>query len=272
MHFVQSVVRVSTLTVFAAGVAASMLHAQSAEAAAAVHTMIAREADAAQHKTTYSFVSFERSDRTGGHLWKEKVVETHQGRVRFLLEEDGKPLSGERTAGERGRLAQDVADPQAFAARESAQKDEEAHARQLLDLLGKGFVLDGAVGGDGDWHIHFEPDPNYSPNGVEEKVLHGMSGTLLIDARQMRMRHIEGRLAHDISVYGFLATVHAGSNFSSTKAPFDGTWRTVSVVNDIRGKAVLFKTIAKNQTVERSGFHRVPESLTIAQAVALVEQ
>jgi hypothetical protein len=41
-----------------------------------VDTMLAHEGDPAEHRYKYMYVSEERSERTGGHLWKEQVVET----------------------------------------------------------------------------------------------------------------------------------------------------------------------------------------------------
>jgi hypothetical protein len=238
-----------------------------------VSTMIAREVDASAHRQLFEYVSLERSDRTGGNLWVEHVVETSVGRVRFLIAENDIPLSPERIALERGRLAHDLANPAAFEAREKAQKDDEVHARQMLQLLPKAFVLENLHEAGDDWRIDFRPSPDYSPSGIEEKVLHGMSGYLLIDRKQVRMHVIEGRMSNDVNIgFGLLATVHAGSSFSSFKAPFQEQWRTVHVVSDIRGKAALFKTIAKNQDVTRSRFHRLDLPLTLGQAIALAEQ
>lgn len=81
-----------------------------ADARQIVATTLSNEDFALQHPNRYAYISEERSDRTGGHLWREKVVETGAGKVRMLLEEDGKPLSPEREAAERGRLAQIVSD------------------------------------------------------------------------------------------------------------------------------------------------------------------
>src|SRR5665213_2908993 len=50
-----------------------------------VNAMIANEDDDPSHRDRYEFVSNERSERTGEHLWTERVVETAQGRIRFLL-------------------------------------------------------------------------------------------------------------------------------------------------------------------------------------------
>ena len=238
-----------------------------------VNEMLAQEHDAAAHKDNFVYVSNERSERTGGHLWTERVVETPFGRVRLLQAEDGKPLSPERTKQERDRLANDAAHPEAFQKREQAQKDDEVHARQMLDMLSKGFILDNIKPQSGDWRIDFRPDPGYSPSGIEEKVLHGMSGWLLVTQSGMRLHHIEGRLPADVGIgFGLLANVKAGSNFETTKAVEQGQWRTVRVISDIRGKAVIFKTISRNQDVDRSAFKRVANNLTVAQAVELLER
>jgi hypothetical protein len=237
-----------------------------------VGTMLDHERDAAAHKDNFIYLSNERSERTGGKLWTERVVETPFGRVRLLTQEDGKAISPERAQQERARLANDAAHPADFQKREQAQKDDEMHARQMLDLLPKGFILENLKEQGGDWRVDFRPDPKYSPSGIEERVLHGMSGWMLINQKQMRLHHIEGRLPQDVSIgFGILATVKAGSNFESTKAPYDEQWRTIRVISDIRGKAALFKAISKNQDVARTEFKRVDNNLTVAQAVEMLE-
>jgi hypothetical protein len=235
--------------------------------------MLAQERDAAVHRDNFTYLSNERSERTGGHLWTERVVETPFGRVRFLIAEDGKPLTPERIRQERSRLANDVAHPEAFQKREMALRDDELHARQMLDMLRKGFILENIQEQGSDWRIDFRPDPKFSPSGIEERVLHGMSGWLLVDQRQMRLHHIECRLPQDVGIgFGILANVKAGSNFETTKAIVEGQWRAVHIISDIRGKAAFFKTIAHNQDVTRTEFKRVENNLTVAQAVAMAER
>jgi hypothetical protein len=238
-----------------------------------VNEMLAQEHEAANHKDNFLYLSNERSERTGGHLWTERVVETPFGRVRFLLAEDSKPLSPDRMKQERDRLANDAAHPEAFQKHEQALKDDEVHARQMLDLLSRGFLLENIKPQSADWYIDFRPDPKYSPSGIEEKVLHGMSGWLLVTQSGMRLHHIEGRLPADVGIgFGLVANVKAGSNFETTKAVEEGQWRTVRVISDMRGKAVLFKTISKNQDLARTEFKRVANNLTVAQAVEMLER
>ena len=66
--------------------------------------MLTHEGDPAEHRLKYMYLSEERSERTGGHLWTERVVETPMGKVRLLLAEDGKPLSPERQAAEKAQI------------------------------------------------------------------------------------------------------------------------------------------------------------------------
>jgi hypothetical protein len=237
-----------------------------------VEAMVAHEDDEAAHKDRYEFLSNERSDRTGGQMWTERVAEIKQGRVRYLVAVDGKPLTLEQDRVERGRLAGIVADPEAFVAREQTQKDDEAQARKMLDLLPKAFVFDNVRLQDGVWRMDFHPNPVYTPHGLQERVLYGMSGTIAIDAKAERLMHVEGVLKQDVSIgFGILATIKAGSRFSSDRGDRGGHWRTLDVMTDIRGKAILFKSVAKNSEITRSEFKYLEPGVTIAQAVELVE-
>ncbi|HEX9202099.1 MAG TPA: hypothetical protein VF865_21255 [Acidobacteriaceae bacterium] len=239
-----------------------------------VTTMLSNELTAAQHKDHYAYISRERSDRTGGHLWTEKVVESNAGKIRMLLEEDGKPLSPQRVAQERGRLAAIVADPTAFQKKSQTLKDDEAHARQLLTLLPNAFLFTEEREEGGYERIDFKPNPDYSPQSMEERVLHAMNGSMLVDAKAMRLREIEGRLPQDVSIgFGLLATIRAGSTFGTTRASFgQPDWKTTMLDTNINGKAIFFKSIAKREHAEHGDFVRVPNDLSVAQAVAIAEQ
>src|ERR1700712_284813 len=126
-----------------------------------VDTMLTHEGDPAEHRLKYMYLSEERSERTGGHLWLERVVETPMGKVRLLLAEDGKPLSTERQAAERAKLADVAAHPDTFQKREQAMKNDEEHPEQMLALLHKAFLFDEPRPEGSDLRIGFRPDPAY---------------------------------------------------------------------------------------------------------------
>ena len=139
------------------------------------------------------------------------------------------------------------------------------------DVKTKAFVVENMRQEGGDLRLDFRPNPYYSPQSLEERVLHAMSGYMLLDQKTIRMHHIEGRLPEDVNIgFGFLATIHAGSSFMTDKLqPSPGDWKTQRVDTDIRGKAAFFKAISKNQHVIRMEIQRVPNDLSVAQAVDL---
>jgi len=237
-------------------------------------TLVANEDLAARHKDHYTYLSRERSDRTNGHLWTEKVVETDAGKIRFLLAEDGQPLSPDRVAQERGRLAAIVADPAAFLHKSQSVKDDEVHAMQMLAFAPRAFLFSDARPEGNFIHIDYRPNPAYATQSIEERVLHAMTGSLLIDPQAMRLHRIDGHLPEDVSIgFGLLATIHAGSSFSTTRDRFgEPDWKTTQVDTAINGRVIFFRSIARNEHAEHSNFVRVPNDLTVAQAVTLAEQ
>jgi hypothetical protein len=109
---------------------------------------------------------------------------------------------------------------------------------------------------------------------MEERVLHAMSGTMLVDPKAMRLREIEGRLPQDVNIgFGILATIRAGSNFATTRDSFgQPDWKTTQLDTNIDGKAIFFKSIARKEHAVHSDFVRIPNELTVQQAVAVAEQ
>jgi hypothetical protein len=237
-----------------------------------VDTMLAHEGDPAEHRNKYMYLSEERSERTGGHLWMERVVETSMGKVRLLLAEDGKPLSTERQAREKEKLADIAAHPDVFQKREQAMKNDEQHAEQMLALLHKAFLFDEPHSDGNDLKITYRPDPAYVPKTMEEKVLHSMSGEVLVDKATLQLHRIEGKVPSDVSLgYGLLGTIHAGSSFSTThEMEPGGEWKDAIVNTAIEGKAMLFKEIGRNEHVVHSDFKRLSDNISVADAVGLL--
>jgi len=265
----------ATMTVLVCLLAVGGLRAQSSSTAQQiVNTMLTHENDPAEHRNRYMYLCEERSDRTGGHLWRERVVETSLGKVRLLLEEDGKPLSADRMAAEREKLRQIVAHAEEFRRREQAMKNDEEHAEQMLALLRKAFLFDEPRAEGNDLQIAFRPDPAYKTQSLEERVLHAMSGTVLVDRQTMQLHRIDGKMPTDVSLgFGLLGTVHAGSSFSTTheREP-GGDWKDATENTAIEGKAMLFKEIGKNEHVVHSEFRQLPPEISVAQAVELLER
>lgn len=239
-----------------------------------VSSMLAHENEAELHRDHYLYTSFERSERTSGHLWMERVAETNAGKIRLLLAVDGQPLSGDRLAEERERMADIATHPDAFQRRSQALKNDEQHAKEMLDLLPKAFLFENARQ-DGEFlRIDFRPNPDYVPQSMEERILHAMTGSLLVDQRVMRLRGIAGRLPEDVSIgFGLIATIKAGSHFDTTRQLVYGNeWKTQTLDTNISGRAIFFKMIGKNEHAEHSNFKLLPHEMSVPDAVAMLEQ
>lgn len=247
--------------------------ASGQDAAQTITTLVRNETDATAHRGRYFYVSEERSERTGGHLWKERVAETNWGKVRYLVAEDGQALTGDRLAAEKARVEGEGRDPEGFRRTEEARADDEQHAKQMLTLLPKAFLFDGPTVDGETLRVGFRPNPAYQPQSLEERVLHGMSGTVLIDRATIRLRGLEGRIPQDVSIgFGLLATIKAGSSFSTMRVPVGGIdWKTETLHTDINGKALFLKTIARKQESSHWGFKRLAEGMTVADAVKVLE-
>ena len=238
----------------------------------AVQKMIEREHEASLHKPPFSYISVEKSDRTGGHEWTERVVEVSEGKLRDLILEDGTPISEERRRREDARLRAIEKDPEPFIRHERAQKTEEQRAEKFLDLLPRAFLFEDN-GLQQNWEkISYRPNPSYVPQSYEERILHGMSGALLIDPRTNRLHMLQGKLGEEVSFgYGLLATLHCGSTFSIVRSPIHGDlWKTTQTDIRMNGHIVLFKTISRQQISTHKDFKLLSSNLTIAQAVALL--
>jgi hypothetical protein len=95
---------------------------------------------------------------------------------------------------------------------------------------------------------------------------------VLIDQKQLRLRHLEGNLPQDLSIgFGILATVHAGTHFVTERSEVGDEWRTTHVVSVLNGRVIFFKTLSRNQDMVRQQFHKLEKPLTLTEAVALAE-
>jgi hypothetical protein len=239
-----------------------------------VTNMLVNENVEASHRRHYMYVSKEISDRTNGHLWTEKVVETTVGKLRMLIAEDGKPLTQERIAAEKARLGEIAANPDKFNREELGRKGDEDKAKAMFNLLPKAFLFYNERPDGGFVKIDFKPNPSYHPQSMEEKILHEVIGSMLVDRKDARLHLLEGHLPQDVNIgLGFLATIHAGSKFSTTRNLVPGKeWKTATIDTNINGRALFFKSISQNEHAEHSDFEQVSMNVTLAQALELLEK
>jgi hypothetical protein len=210
---------------------------------------VEREASLRERSFIYTFIESPtgRMVMYGSNAWRI----FH--RVSFVIRSRRWPLTFRlRRTEEIARIKSIAANPGTFIRREQARQNDEKRAQQMLDLLSRAFTFEDD-GHEGPWvRLNYKPDPDYTPQTYEERALHGMSGTLLIDGRSMHLHQLSGRLADDIPFgYGILGTIHRGSNFITTSdliAADTWSWRRASLQTSITLSGVIIITNSIEQT------------------------
>lgn len=237
-----------------------------------VKQMVDAETAARGQRQYFLYRRKERSVRTKGHLWDELVVETPEGRMHRLVAVDGKPLSSAEQASEEKRITYLVNHPNDFRREAQGRKDDEARMAGLLRELPKLFLLQ-AAGFDGDCaRITFAPNPQFQEASFQDRIVHAMSGVLLIHTTDKRLCGINAHLDHEVEFgFGLLGKVSNQSHFSMVRREVSpGEWKTTKIFVHVDGSILLMKSVSRDEDSSHFGFRLIPQDLTIAQAAALV--
>lgn len=119
--------------------------------------------------------------------------------------------------------------------------------------------------------LHFEPAPNFHPPTREARVFSSMTGDLIVDNRQHRIRAMSGHLLHPVVFGGgILGKLKSGSFSLEQEQVAPGLWELTSFHLHFDGNAFLFKSISLQEDDNRSGFEREPSTISLDQAARAV--
>jgi hypothetical protein len=237
-----------------------------------VNQMVDAETAAREKRQHFLYKREERSVRTKGHLWDELVVETTEGRMRRLVAVDGKPLSSSEQAAEDKRITYLVNHPADFRREAQGRKDDQARMADLLRELPTLFLLQ-AAGSDGDCtRITFAPNPQFQEASFQDRVVHAMSGVLLIHTTDKRLCGVDAHLDHEVEFgFGLLGKVSDHSHFSIMRREvLPGEWKTSKIRVHVDGSILLLKSVSRDEDSSHFGFKLLPHDLTLPQAAALI--
>jgi hypothetical protein len=215
-----------------------------------------------------------RSRRETAHGSQTKIyVETRDAMLGMVIAYNDQPASPEQRQAEKNRLQRLIKDPDQLHRRQKQEKEDTEHTLRIVRALPEAFLYEyegtqdgrGDVGRIGDklLRLKFRPNPTYAPPSHVEQVLTGMQGELLID----------GTLFKEVGFgWDILGHLDKGGHFMVQQAEVaDGTWDVTRMVLNFTGKILLLKSLNIKADEVFSDFWRVPESMTIAQGVELLE-
>ena len=230
--------------------------------------MARNEVAARSQGARYSYIATERSTRTGGHLWEEKVVETDDGPLRRLLAIDGKQLSPVQAKEEDARIEAIVSNPSAFRRENASHHDDELRATQLLQLLPNAFIIS-PNGTEGNCvRFTFRPNPQFQPSSYEERAIHAMGGTVSLSEPMDRLCVLKAKILSPVEFgYGFLGKIEAGGSFALERVPIAPTfWKSDRISVHVKGHVLMLKTFTREQEVTRRDIQILVSHPSIAQA------
>jgi hypothetical protein len=129
------------------------------------------------------------------------------------------------------------------------------------------------AGRDGDLiKLSYRPNPSFQPPSREARVFHEMEGEVWVHETQRRLVRIRGQLIADVKFAGgLLGHLEKGGHFNvEQRELLPGQWDLTFMEVDMKGKALLFKTIAVQEKEYRSDFRTVPDGLTLAEAADIL--
>jgi hypothetical protein len=202
----------------------------------------------------------------------EEQVETAEGPITRLSENNGNPLSAEGQRQEEARLQHLLTSPDEQAKHRQEYSDDEKRIGRILALLPDAFLYEYDGEDNGCHRLRFWPNPEYPAHSIEARIFHAMSGELWVDARFKRLARLDGQLKDNVDFgYGILGRLYKGGWFRLQRTQVGARdWKTERLEVHMSGRAMLFKTIARETSEVRGGFAPVPPALNLAQGMALL--
>ena len=207
----------------------------------------------------------------GGNSWV--IVETEHGAISRHVAETGGPASAKTLAEDDARNQKFIHDPAEQRKQRANGEQDDKSAVELLNLMPQAFVWTAVGETPETTTLSFKPDPNFHPPDMEARVMGAMSGTLIVDKAQHRIRTFKGRLESDVTIgFGLLARIKQGSTFDVERRPVaPGYWEITETHVHISGHALFFKTIGEQEDEVKTAFTFVPLGTSLQQAVGLLK-
>jgi hypothetical protein len=242
-----------------------------------VRRVIANEEKASQDGVRFLYRL--RTEKAKSGAITKELVETNEGVVARLIAVNDKPPTAEQRRKDDERLEQLLRDPQARAAKQKQQKDDEKRTNRMLKALPDAFLYgyDGFEAGENGQpmiRLKFKPNPAFSAPSRELQVYYGMEGTALIEPRQERLVRIRARLFKGVNFgWGILGHLDPGGRFDAQQSRVgNDRWEITDMRLRFTGRILLFKSLNIDQHETAFDYRRAPDNLSFAQGIEFLKK
>ncbi len=202
----------------------------------------------------------------------EDQIETVDGTVTRLVLSNGQPPGWAASESEGERLNHLLASQVDQTRLRQEHIDDERRIGHILALLPDAFLYDFVNVENSCWHLRFYPDPQYPAKTIESRIFHALTGELWIDVRTKHLVRLDGRLQSNVDFgFGILGRLYKGGWFRLEREQVSATdWKTRRLEIHMSGRAMLFKTIARETSETRGNFSTVPRAMDLKDGVDIL--
>ena len=237
-----------------------------------VKTTIKNELNAiANDHTHWMYQSVTRKD---GGMVTEQVVETRDANVERVIARNGTPLTPDEQKQEDAKVQKFVGDTAAQHKQRQDLDGDLKKSKDMLSMLPDALTYTYAGTEGNKTKLTFKGNPGFHPPSREAKVFAAMEGQMLIDTKEDRLAQFSGHLARPVKFGGgLLGDLQQGGTFNVHQQEVGPHhWEITVMKVNIKGKALMFKTINEQQDETDTRFKRVSDDLTVAQAFDLAKK
>lgn len=219
----------------------------------------------AKDRADHSLWIYFDSDRKDGRSVQQWVADTRDGSLHRVIDINGQPVP---PAQQRQKMDSFLQDTSAQAKQRKSSQHDDQQATEMLHMLPQAFVWTRKGEKDNCTLLHFKPDPNFQPPDFQARVFAAMEGDMAVDNSQHRIASLQGRLTHDVKIFGGLvASLYAGGTFQvERRQTAPGIWQITETHVHIQGHALIFKTISEQEDEVKTKFKELPGNTTMRQA------
>jgi hypothetical protein len=237
----------------------------------------ANELIALHHKDSYLRYRMETVNEKGTQV--RDVIESKDGTVARLILKDGKPLTPEQDKGERERLNDMIASPEAYTKHVKNGESEKKMADTLVPLMPDAMIntytpgqpQSGRNGGALEIVLDYKPNPKWVPPNTEAQALTGLEGRVWIDAKTRNVVRMEGTIFRGVNFgWGMLAHIYPGGKLVLNQTDAGGNrWIFTDFSMQLSVRALMVKTLNIHSTAKASDFQTLAP-LTYQDAIHLL--
>jgi hypothetical protein len=209
---------------------------------------------------------------------KVKKTEAHEytffyldgDEVSTLVKKDGKALSDEEQKKENEKTQKEIAEIQKRQAKKEAKEEkakEEGKEKKDDDDVGIETFLRACqfvnprrerFRGQDVLVFDFEPNPEFQPHKMEEKVVHELAGVVWVDEKAHEVARLEAYFVGDFHIAGgVLANLQKGTSFVFEQAYFNNeVWLPTYIEAHVGVRVLLVKGFNVNAVTRYSDYKR----------------